>query len=350
MLFLHIFIVDKFTQAYIDFINKNFNSKEHFFLLYGNRPSEECLSSSNVWYCESFSKNIIKVEQALYNAKKVYFHSLFLPPKFLLLLYMQFWLLKKSSWVMWGGDLYWYSLRTRNIKYNFHEIIRSFVIKNMGGLITQIKGDYDLARLWYGAKGKYYYSFMYPSNLYKEYDLSKVEKDPAQIYIQVGNSADPTNNHIEVFNKLQVYKDAKIKIICPLSYGSAEYREKVIEVGNKIFGDKFQPITDFMPFENYLELLAKIDIAIFNHKRQQAVGNITTLLGLGKKVYIREDITTWEFCTSHNLKVYPFNGEIENFLDKITEIEKNRNVDNIKLFFSEKKLLEDLQKIFNSEK
>lgn len=38
-----------------------------------------------------------------------------------------------------------------------------------------------------------------------------------------------------------------------------------------------------MPFEEYLGLLAKIDIAILNHKRQQAMGNITTLLGLGKK-------------------------------------------------------------------
>jgi len=34
-----------------------------------------------------------------------------------------------------------------------------------------------------------------------------------------------------------------------------------------------------MPLDEYLNLLAKIDIAIFNHKRKQAMGNITTLLG-----------------------------------------------------------------------
>ena len=41
-----------------------------------------------------------------------------------------------------------------------------------------------------------------------------------------------------------------------------------------------------MPFNQYLEFLGKIDIAIFNHRRQQGFGNAITLLGLGKKVYL----------------------------------------------------------------
>ena len=49
-----------------------------------------------------------------------------------------------------------------------------------------------------------------------------------------------------------------------------------------------------MPFERYIELLSDIDIAVFNHNRQQGLGNTTTLLGLGKKVYLRSDTTTWK--------------------------------------------------------
>ena len=45
------------------------------------------------------------------------------------------------------------------------------------------------------------------------------------------------------------------------------------------FWRKFKPLVDFMPFDEYLNLLAKVDIAIFNHKRQQAMGNTTILLG-----------------------------------------------------------------------
>ncbi len=35
----------------------------------------------------------------------------------------------------------------------------------------------------------------------------------------MGNSANPTNNHIEVLNKLLKFKDEDIEIIAPLSYG-----------------------------------------------------------------------------------------------------------------------------------
>lgn len=43
------------------------------------------------------------------------------------------------------------------------------------------------------------------------------------------------------------------------------------------------PIVDFMDFNEYINFLSTIDIAIFNHKRQQGMGNIITLLGMGKK-------------------------------------------------------------------
>jgi hypothetical protein len=221
----------------------------------------------------------------------------------------------------------------------------------MHGLITHLKGDYELAQKWYGAKGTYYYSFMYPSNLYKEYDLKNVEKEPGKTYIQVGNSACETNEHIAVFEKLSKYKNAHIEILCPLSYsGKEEYIKQVIEAGYKIFSkDKFSPITDFMPFDKYLELLAKVDVAIFNHKRQRGLGNITTLLGLGKKVYIREEITTWKFCIDHDLKVYSANGNYDDLFDKIDSKDKQKNIKIIKNEFSEKKLVEDWDVIFRGD-
>lgn len=69
---------------------------------------------------------------------------------------------------------------------------------------------------------------MYPSNLYHEYSINNVSKTKENIIIQVGNSADCTNDHIEVFNKLKRYKN--IKIICPLSYGGDDvYIDNVIK-------------------------------------------------------------------------------------------------------------------------
>ncbi|WP_083234102.1 TDP-N-acetylfucosamine:lipid II N-acetylfucosaminyltransferase [Candidatus Marithrix sp. Canyon 246] len=72
----------------------------------------------------------------------------------------------------------------------------------------------------------------------------------------------------------------------PLSYGDPKgvYIKEVISTGTKIFGDKFIPMTEFMDFDKYLNFLGSINITIFNHNRQQAMGNTITLLGFGKKV------------------------------------------------------------------
>jgi dTDP-N-acetylfucosamine:lipid II N-acetylfucosaminyltransferase len=348
MKYLHIAPNEKFINPFINFINRNFNENEHLFLIIQG-VSENIIKipqKKNVIKTSKNLNSIITLIKSMNECEKLFLHGLF-NSKIILLLFLQPWLLKKSNWIVWGGDLYHYKFRKRNIKSDIIEYIKSFVIKRMGGLITHIKGDYELAKAWYGARGKYYYSFIYPSNLYKEYDLSKVEKDNGKKYIQVGNSADSSNNHFEIFDKLSNFKDDKLEIICPLSYGDLEYRKTVINAGRKIFGDKFNPITELLPFEEYLNLLAKVDIAVFAHKRQQAIGNITTLLGLGKKVYIRDDITTWDFCKEHGLKVYSINNFDEKvFLQDIPEDEKKRNIENVKCYFSEEKLVQDWRKIF----
>jgi hypothetical protein len=57
-----------------------------------------------------------------------------------------------------------------------------------------------------------------------------------------------------------------------------QHAKLVIAQGHEWFGDKLVPMTGFMPFEQYLEFLKSFDIAIFNHQRQQAMGNTITLL------------------------------------------------------------------------
>lgn len=343
---LHLFENTTFTEPYINFVNINFNSNEHLFLIIEKENRTAIKPRNNV---KGISKNMGSMSiilKEMYKSDKIILHGLFLT-ELVIMLFFQPWLLKKCYWVVWGGDLYYYQHRIRSFKSNVNEYIRAFVIKRLGGIITHVKGDYDLAKQWYGVTGKYYYSFMYLSNLYKEYDLSKVKKDKSEVYIQVGNSASPANNHIEIFKRLQKYKEKPIKVICPLSYGNTNYSEKVIKEGKRFFGENFMAITEFIPFENYLELLAKIDIAIFNHNRQQALGNITTLLGLGKKVYIRDDITTWQFCLDHNLKVYRINNTPFELFEEMTNREKRNNIESVNKNFSEKKLKEDLEIIFN---
>ena len=70
-------------------------------------------------------------------------------------------------------------------------------------------------------------------------------------HIQLGNSATPTNNHIEAIDWLAQMELGARRVIVPLSYGSDEYRDMVCAYGKKRLGDTFQPVTDFMPFDEY---------------------------------------------------------------------------------------------------
>ncbi len=339
---IHIGRNGSIMNNFVKFVDENFDNKKHFFYLTG----KDINNKSNVIDIRNkidFIKNIIKLNIDLYNSKKIIIHG-FNQSYLFYLFFFQPWLLKKSYWIMWGGDLYSYLQKSKSLKMKLLYFMRGFVFKKIKNFVTYIKGDYELAQKWYGAKGEYHECFMYPSNLYKEYDIT--QEKHTNINIQLGNSADPTNNHIEVLKKLEKYKNEDIKIFAPLSYGDQVYAQDVIKKGKKLFGDKFIPLTEFMPFEKYLEFLGKIDIAIFAHKRQQAMGNIITLLGLGKKVYIRNDITPWELFKDINVKVF----NIQDFkIDLIDEQIKKANQQKIREYFSKENYLNQLKNLFESK-
>lgn len=327
-------MAEKFMPPFIDVINKHFNREKHQMVVI-NISNIECplaLKEQDdlIWITKRYQ--LLKLSYLLNTSNKIILHGLFLN-SLIITLFFQPWLLKKCYWVMWGGDFYFPK------KQNW---FKKRVIKRIRNFITYIKGDFELVKKWYGAEGEYHECFMYPSNLYKEYNITS--KEDNTLNIQVGNSAILSNNHIEVLENLRKYKDENIKIYVPLSYGPQGHVESVISKGKEIFGDKFIALTDFMSFEKYLDFLGTIDVAIFAHKRQQAMGNIITLLGLGKKIYIRNDITTWQFFKDINVKVYDFN----NFeLAKIDSVKKKINMDKVKSFFSEEIYLKQLQSFLN---
>ena len=350
--YIHIMHNEKFIAPYIEFIKDNFNFEEHkFFIIDG--VSDEQLKIPNYenvyFYKSDYNKNeiiqILELFKILYKSlkqgEKIYFHSLF-NRRIILFLFIFRKFLKKSYWVIWGGDIYCYRKRKESLINKIWYKVEDYVKSNFYGYITEFEGDYKLAQKWYGAKGKWFDCFEYPSNFYKEVELKKIEKE--DIYIQIGNSADPSNNHFEVLTKLEKFKNEDIKLYCPLSYGNMKYAKKVIKIGKEIFKDKFIPITEFIEYKQYLELLSKIDIAIFAHDRQQAFGNITSLLSMKKTVYLKDEITTTEMLEKLRIKIKSFNKleNLEVFDDEI--LEKNKKI--MKKRFSEEKLVEEWEKIF----
>lgn len=349
----HFIPQEKFTSSFINFINDNFKSENHIFLVNGQNKTfnkNDIKNSSNVLYVDQFSFEALGVFRKYINkSDKVIVHSLMFRKWIKYYLFLNKKILNKMYWAIWGSDLYHHIYKSDDFISKIDDVvIRKRIIKNFGGIITQIKGDYELAKEWYGAKGKYYSTFMYTSNLYKDYGIKEKNKDSNKLYIQVGNSADSSNNHIEVLQKIYKNYGNDVKVICPLSYGDRVNRDSVIKEGQKLFGNNFKALVDFIPLDEYLSIISQIDVAIFNHKRQQAVGNITTLLGFGKKVYIRKEVTTWNFLKERNINIYDASNNLDDLHIKMTEEEKKHNINRIKECFSKEKLINELEFIFNS--
>ncbi|SHJ54301.1 TDP-N-acetylfucosamine:lipid II N-acetylfucosaminyltransferase [Cycloclasticus pugetii] len=345
---LHICPLDKFIPPFIDFIEENFTFSKHEFRVFGKmgayylkpRPNIHIAKIGFLGRVKAYSQLIVSMHQA----EKIILHGLFIPPVVKILWAMP-WLLKKCYWVMWGADLYVYSLGEKNKEWKKNEFFRRPVIRNMGVIVSMVKGNYKLAQNWYRTGAKYIYSFIYLSNLYKEFPGIR-RKSPTKIMI--GNSADPSNNHIEIFNKIKVILSGDYQIIVPLSYGDFEYAQKVISAGEKMFGKRLCPMVDFITYDEYMGVLKNIDIAIYNHERSQGLGNITDLLGFGAKVYIRSDTTTWEFLHNKGLDVFDYLN-IDNAANDLMEVfDSDNNNKVMKETFTRSELIRQWTGIFNA--
>ena len=368
MKYLHIIPNEKFTTACIEFINKNFTDEEHLFLVIDGVSTKEITLKKykNIkrvtslykvrnrylgWMFSIISLSFLFPILIYYSlkSKKIYFHGLF-DKRYILFLYLFSFFLKKSYWLIWGGDLYCYRKRKDKFFNKIYYKIETFVKGNFRGYLSVTKGDYALAQRWFSAKGESYVTPIYPSSIYKDIKLDNFFISKDELYIQIGNSGDPENNHYDILNKLSKFKDDRIKIYCILSYGGSEtYKRNLINYGKEVFGNKFIPILDFMKFDEYMKFISNIDIAIFAHKRQQGLGNISSFLSMEKTVYLREDVTTYEDFINLEIKIKSF--------EKINELEKleifnkeilRENKEIMKREFSEERLKEQWQETFEA--
>ena len=338
---LHLFGWDKkFVLPFMDFVRQHFSDGNHEFVIYGNVTQNEMLPSKDTLVYPSLLKNFFAISIALHKSEKIILHGLFKNYLYCILA-TQPWVLRKCYWVIWGGDLYNHINRKKDWRWWRDWLFRKFVIGRLGCLVTYIPGDVELVRKWYGAKGKYVECIMYLSNVFTAPPVK--EKKSVLKTILVGNSATPSNNHEFAFRKLAEQDLEGWRIVVPLSYGDKAYADKIIKLGNELFGDRFEFLTDFLPYDDYLQLLRDVDIAVFAHDRQQAMGNTITLLGMGKSIYMRDDTTSWFVLTQIGIHIY----DIRQFnLTLLDEDKLRQNKELISRHFSEKNLINGLSRVF----
>ncbi len=260
---------------------------------------------------------------------------------------------RKIHWAIFGGDLYQYEDRNRNMNSKIKEYIRKVFIKKIDYVHTTM--EYNQLKQWYKTSAKLSpgsYPLLVDFSVLNE--LKNARKNNHITKIMVGNSACPTNNHIEIFNKLSEIKHKNFEVIVPLSYSVTDkgYFNHVINEGEKMLGEKFIPIFEYMNPEEYLEFINQIDIVIMNHKRQRALGILLPLIYLGKKVYLNSYTSIGKYLTEDMGCILYKTEDIQiNNLDNLFVVEPEveiLNAKKMKSAFSEERFISGWKKAFQN--
>lgn len=290
---LHVMVTEKFIAPYIDFISEYIPNAKNHYVITGEKSFAYGLTYKYGIEFINSKEGFSRLENYMLYAEKVIFHGLWSENAYSILSEKPE-LYSKSYWIPWGGDFYFPER---------HSKIKKEVIKNIGNIISFVEPDVEYVRKHYGAKGYHHKTLTYPVSLFSESYAAPYKKE-GNINIIVGNSAFETNNHFDVFKKIEKTASQPVNVYVPLSYGPHEYAKTVTDFGYKIFNEKFFPITHFMNRKEYEDFLYSIDLAFYGYDRQQALGNINLLLSMGKKIYMKKDSPNWKHYKMLGFNIY----------------------------------------------
>lgn len=279
-------------------------------------------------------------------------------------------------WIAWGADLYSGLLEKRGYKlYEKKDILWNVSRKKlpyfMYRAITKWREKQNWrARMAAVKKIRYFV----PDSMYDEYPLllsyypefSHLEYRNFFYYpineilgdillhkqcngnsIIVGNSSAMTGNHFSVFSRLSALPLDDRKVVVPLSYGNTRYRDLVVEDGMNKLKENFKPVLDFLPLDQYNELLLSGNIFIYGNWRQEAVGNILIALYLGGKVFLDAKNPLLKFYRSLGILLFDLEELSALHLNKRLsqeEILQNQNI--LANLYSREKLLSMVKQNF----
>lgn len=127
----------------------------------------------------------------------------------------------------------------------------------------------------------------------------------------IGNSATYTNNHIDVWEKIHSFIPKDSNVIIPINYGNREYAAYLSE-NIKSDNVNVRFLKDFLPKDEYFELLDACGYAVFGVIRQQAMGNIVRCLAKGVKLFFYRDSVPYKFLVDLGCVVYTIEEVNEN--------------------------------------
>ena len=245
-MFVHIFASQTtYSWTLLNMLEEEINLDNHVFIfgLGRDHPMDYPYSGEmqkRIFYLKQ-ARHLPAILKYIYKAEWIYIHLLAYDPT-LIFWYLNRKLLKKSTWIVWGSDIYAFQKKAQSIRTRAYEWLRCHIIPAFTEIAAFVQEDFDLITSVYGSNAKYVpILYPLPVNL-THLDQAAIEPKTTNLVVMIGNSGDPTNNHIEMLDLLSIFRNQEMKVFCPLAYGgSAEYKQLVISKGIFTFGDNFVP-------------------------------------------------------------------------------------------------------------
>ena len=218
-----------------------------------------------------------------------------------------------------------YRIRRLNEKQQLNErrILQRRVLDRIDFWSTVLPFEYELLRTHVGIVADSFpihYTYRFLSESFPTIDVGKVGS------IMIGNSSDPTNNHLDILDIL-TRRRIQNRLFVPLAYGVDDYRDAIVNylMSHSIDSD-IQ--TELVPRKEYMEKLMHCGAAVLGHIRQQAVGNLNLCMLLGIKVFLFKESIAYHYFKSLGSFVYSIEDDLfpEELLKPLTkeQIEINR--------------------------
>lgn len=342
-------VVSGINIDYINFLGSNYDEVKHIIFLNDKNKFDSIVQTDVIKLFPINFKNPLSLIHLIYNlfiSNQIIVHSFFI---YINVIYIIFpFLLSKSFLVLWGGDLYFYFNRTRNLKNKGIEFLRKIVLSKFINIITYINEDFNNFRKWYNHRAIQHNCIMYPSNVFSTGHKNFRDNDLSydKVNLMIGNSAIPENRHEFALKFMKDILFSNATIYCPLSYGDRQYANKISQLGVSYFGERFNSLFDYMGKEMYLEFLSKMDIILMLQERQAGMGNIIQLLGLGKKVYFNSFAPHFIFLRDLGFVVFDF---VDFNTEKLSFNDAETNSKLVERYFAYNNLVYQWNKIFEYE-
>lgn len=317
--FAHVITVaGYFAKNIVEFVQNNakdLQAEKHVFLIDESEISKELEQYPNV-FC---IKKLKMVEASILEELAKHVNNIILH-------FLDFEVISKISnqvaqkiiWRTWGNDLTYSISYYPTFKLKVKAVYKKLIWNTKGkALIKKFKAiaisasECDRLELKRQKIKNKIYRLPYPTQYWEE-DFSALLKRESKVFqkkddefwIMIGHSANSALKHQKILRMIAGLRDENVRIIMPMSYGRKEYREKVRAEAYKLFGEKVCILDDNLPYDEYVCLLNKIDVAFFDAKHQMGLGNIVDLLLLGKVVFLNKKGIVYQTLTENNVKTY----------------------------------------------